>query len=158
MCGENCALFAYGMTNSGKTYTIQGSDHNYGIMPQLISQILDKMESEPFGWELNMSMLEIYQENIFDLLGKKRDKLKICDANGRVEVAKLSTHKIASPKDAVTLMETAAGNRAKSSTNLNSGSSRSHAMYTVTLNRPNAWGGKDSVAFQLIDLAGAERA
>ena len=48
--------------------------------------------------------------------------------------------------------------RSKSSTFLNTGSSRSHAVYTITLDRSNEEGVfNQSVAFQLVDLAGAER-
>mmetsp|Transcript_6235 Transcript_6235/g.10364 ORF Transcript_6235/g.10364 Transcript_6235/m.10364 type:complete len:831 (+) Transcript_6235:49-2541(+) len=162
--GENCVLFAYGMTNAGKTYTIQGQNNNAGILPRLVTGILNAMSTsgssaEHDSWDLHVSMLEIYQENIYDLLAKKKkEKLTIRDANGKVEVNHLSTHSIKTTKEACKLMDTAAYNRSKSSTFLNTGSSRSHAVYTVTLDRSNAEGVFDqSVAFQLVDLAGAER-
>eukprot|EP01032_Pedospumella_encystans_P020693 gene20693-23504_t len=159
--GENCVLFAYGMTNAGKTYTVQGANSNPGILPRLVTAVLDEMNanSSQGGWDLHVSMLEIYQENIYDLLSKKRkEKLSIRDANGKVEVNKLSTHSIACTKDACKLMDTAAYNRSKSSTFLNTGSSRSHAVYTITLDRGIENGVvTQSVAFQLVDLAGAER-
>ena len=110
--GENCVLFAYGMTNAGKTYTVQGSSSNPGILPKLVSAVLDEMSAVTTEWDLHVSMLEIYQENIFDLLSKKKkDKLTIRDANGKVEVNKLSTHSIKSTKEACKLMDTAAYNR-----------------------------------------------
>jgi hypothetical protein len=164
--GENCVLFAYGMTNAGKTYTVQGVNGNPGILPKLVTAILDEMtkgqsssSAETNDWDLHVSMLEIYKENIYDLLSKKKkDKLTIRDANGKVEVNKLSTHSIKSTKEACKLMDTAAYNRSKASTFLNTGSSRSHAVYTITLDRCNADGViTQSVAFQLVDLAGAER-
>lgn len=109
--GGNCALFAYGMTNSGKTHTIQGCNNNPGIMPRLVSGILDRLKGELFS--LNVSMFEIYQENIYDLLNssKKREKLSIRDANGRVEVSKLSTQPVKCAQDAVKLMDLAASKR-----------------------------------------------
>lgn len=192
--GENCVLFAYGMTNAGKTFTVQGANSNPGILPRLVTAVLDEMNAQggaPEGWDLHVSMLEIYQENIYDLLSKKRkEKLSIRDANGKVEVNKLSTHSITSTKEACKLMDTAAYNRysnchglsnfhpnsltltyfycyhysslhptrSKSSTFLNTGSSRSHAVYTITLDRGIENGVvTQSVAFQLVDLAGAER-
>lgn len=113
--GENCVLFAYGMTNAGKTYTVQGANNNPGILPRLVTAVLDEMNAQGAstgGWDLHVSMLEIYQENIYDLLSKKRkEKLSIRDANGKVEVNKLSTHSIISTKDACKLMDTAAYNR-----------------------------------------------
>ena len=154
--GENCVLFAYGMTNSGKTYTIQGSDENPGVFPRLVKDILGRMKAERSAdWELQASMLEIYQEKLFDLLVEKKTKLSIRDANGRVEVGKLTSHPVASATDAIKLMDTAAAQRSKSTTLLNSGSSRSHAVYTLTLNRTSV--GKGDTIFQVVDLAGAER-
>jgi len=165
--GDNCVMFAYGMTNAGKTYTIQGSNSNPGVLPRLVSAILDEMTSKGSNndptsndnWDLHISMLEIYQESIFDLLSKKKEKLSIRDANGKVEVSKLSTHSVKSTKEACKLMDQAASRRSKSSTFLNTGSSRSHAVYTVTLDRCSSQDGvfNQSVAFQLVDLAGAER-
>lgn len=110
--GENCVLFAYGMTNAGKTHTIQGNNSSPGILPRLVTAILDEMARTTTEWDLHVSMLEIYQENIYDLLSKKRkDKLTIRDANGKVEVNKLSTHSVKSTKEACKLMDTAAYNR-----------------------------------------------
>lgn len=77
--GESCVLFAYGMTNSGKTYTIQGQSNDPGLLPRLVDSILSKIATENHmsSYELNVSMLEIYQEKVFDLLSKKRDKLTV---------------------------------------------------------------------------------
>jgi hypothetical protein len=110
--GENCVLFAYGMTNAGKTYTVQGANNNPGILPKLVTAVLDEMSKMTTEWDLHVSMLEIYQENIYDLLAKKKkEKLTIRDANGKVEVNKLSTHSVKSTKEACKLMDTAAYNR-----------------------------------------------
>lgn len=110
--GENCVLFAYGMTNAGKTYTVQGANNNPGILPKLVTAVLEEMAGYTSEWDLHVSMLEIYQENIYDLLSKKKkEKLSIRDANGKVEVNKLSTHSIKTTKEACKLMDTAAYNR-----------------------------------------------
>eukprot|EP01038_Epipyxis_sp_PR26KG_P015059 gene15059-20263_t len=154
--GESCVLFAYGMTNAGKTYTIQGSDQNPGLLPRLVKSVLNQMENSPIEWNLQISMLEVYQEKVYDLLNKKRDKLNIRDGNGKVEVGKLTAHKISVAEDATKLMNFAQTNRSKSNTLLNTGSSRSHAVYTVTLNRIIK-GHENSITFQMVDLAGAER-
>ena len=111
--GESAVLFAYGMTNAGKTYTIQGNSQQPGILPRLVNSILEQSKklSDSSAPQLHISMLEIYQEKIFDLLGTKREKLSIRDANGKVEVAKLSAHSIASDEEAMKLLNTAATNR-----------------------------------------------
>ena len=110
--GENCVLFAYGMTNSGKTHTIQGTESEPGLLPRLISEILESIQKgKNDDYELIASMLEIYQEKIFDLLGKKAEKLILRDGNGKVEVNKLSEHLITSITDATRLMNTAGTKR-----------------------------------------------
>ena len=110
--GENCVFFAYGMTNSGKTHTIQGTGPDEGLLPRLVAEVLETMKNKRSSdWELQASMLEIYQEKIFDLLGKTSEKLTIRDANGKVEVHKLSEHAITSAAGAKKLMDTAATKR-----------------------------------------------
>ena len=73
---NNCVLFAYGMTNAGKTFTVQGSSQNPGILQRFVSAILDHTAFRP-NYELHVSMMEIYQENIFDLfcIGLPRHEL-----------------------------------------------------------------------------------
>ncbi len=110
LTGESCVLFAYGMTNAGKTHTIQGSTSLPGILPKLVNAILERTSSIEDS-NLHMSMLEIYQEKIFDLMGQRKDKLTIRDGSGKVEVMKLSAHPIQSGQDAVKLLATAAANR-----------------------------------------------
>lgn len=105
--GESCVLFAYGMTNAGKTYTVQGSAQNPGILPRLVNSIVASHASSI----LKVSMLEIYQEKIFDLLGKKKEKLNIRDGGGKVEVLKLSSHPVSSAQESLKLLAAAAANR-----------------------------------------------
>lgn len=78
--GESCVLFAYGMTNSGKTHTIQGYNNNPGLLPRIVDSVLEKVSSDSTNnsyFDLHVSMLEIYQEKVFDLLSKRRDKLTV---------------------------------------------------------------------------------
>lgn len=140
------------MTNAGKTYTIQGTSQNPGLLPKIVDDILLKIALDN-NCELQMSMLEVYQEKIFDLTCKVKNKLTVRDGNGRVEISKLSNHAITSSDAAMKLLDIAAVNRSKSQTLLNHGSSRSHAIYTLTLNRKDG----SSSAFHITDLAGAER-
>lgn len=110
--GENCLLFAYGMTNAGKTYTIQGSPDNQGLLPRLIGHCIKSMEGMSDA-TLTLSILEIYQERIFDLLcpNKTRDKLAIQDAGGRVDLPKLSKHPLLSVDEAMKLLNSATERR-----------------------------------------------
>jgi len=144
--GESCVLFAYGISNAGKTHTILGTPIDPGIIPRLVTTVHDTL---PVGQkdELKVSMFEIYQEKIYDLLNK-RSKLNIRDQNGRAEVANLSVHSVTSPIEAQKLLNKGSSKRVSSRTLLNSGSSRSHAIYQLTLR---------GQVFMIIDLAGAER-
>lgn len=108
--GESCALIAYGMTNAGKTFTIQGSTKNTGIFPRLVTAVLNKCTSLKES-SLELSILEIYQEKLQDLLAQKKEKLSIRDGNGKIEVANLSSHKVNSVTDAVKYLEVAASKR-----------------------------------------------
>jgi hypothetical protein len=148
------------MTNAGKTHTIQGTANNPGSLPRLVEEIFKREEFLHEECELKLSILEIYQEDIFDLLSdvikdKRKDKLKIRDAgDGRMEVSKLSDHQINSSEEAFKLMDIATANRSNSKTKLNSGSSRSHAVYSLTLTKKET---NQSSTFYIVDLAGAER-
>lgn len=153
--GESCVLFAYGITNAGKTHTIQGSTQEPGILPRIVEELFS-VSSQDDTIKLHLSMMEIYQEQIFDLLSKKREKLSIRDGHGKLEVPKLSHHKLSSAADAVRLMNQGSAKRCQSKTKLNAESSRSHAMYSITMNKIHE--GKETVSvFHIVDLAGAER-
>jgi hypothetical protein len=152
-------LFAYGITNAGKTHTIQGSSQEPGILPRLVEELFSS-SSHSGNIELHLSMLEIYQEQIYDLLSasKKREKLSIRDGHGKLEVPRLSHHRLHTPGDAVRLMNQGSSKRCQSNTVLNSQSSRSHAMYSITMNKKAHGKEKEAVSvFHIVDLAGAER-
>jgi hypothetical protein len=107
--GESCVLFAYGISNAGKTHTILGTPVDPGIIPRLVTTVHDTL---PIGKkdELKVSMFEIYQEKIYDLLNK-RTKLSIRDHNGRAEVANLSCHALNSPSEAQKLLNKGSSKR-----------------------------------------------
>jgi kinesin family protein C2/C3 len=68
--GYNVCIFAYGQTGSGKTHTMEGPDHDPGVNRRAIQELFVQIEerSSMFDFELQMSMLEIYNEEIKDLL------------------------------------------------------------------------------------------
>lgn len=99
------------MTNAGKTFTIQGSNSTPGILPRLIDAVLSRMAAEESGNDLQISMLEIYQEKLNDLLTDKKEKLTIRDGSGKMEVSKLTNHSISNPQEGVKLLDVAAARR-----------------------------------------------
>jgi hypothetical protein len=69
--GYHCCLFAYGQTGSGKSYSIVGYGPNLGIVPRCADEIfkrIDKQRSKDHIFEVTVSMMEIYNEKVHDLL------------------------------------------------------------------------------------------
>ncbi|KAH9053425.1 hypothetical protein Ae201684P_015194 [Aphanomyces euteiches] len=85
--GKNGLVFAYGVTNSGKTYTILGTPENPGILPETFEALFKKSEK----FKVTASYLEIYNEKVFDLLavGPRRIFLQLLEKDGRVFVKDL---------------------------------------------------------------------
>ncbi len=91
--GFNCTIFAYGQTGTGKTYTMEGLRNEYydgdsenisltsdsGIIPRSIDQIFDTLEKSEVEYSVRVSFLEIYNEEIRDLLGATNEPLRILD-------------------------------------------------------------------------------
>ena len=91
MTGYNCTVFAYGQTGTGKTFTMEGgeqrgtagvswdSDPTSGIIPRALAQILDtlKEQSDQLEYSVKISFLELYNEEIFDLLSSVDDTSKL---------------------------------------------------------------------------------
>ena len=98
------------MTNAGKTYTIQGVPQDPGIIPKFIERVLTQTAN--FQQRVfQLSMVEVYNDNVFDLNIKPKPKLKIRDANGRVEICQLSSNNISDVQDATKLFDKATANR-----------------------------------------------
>jgi hypothetical protein len=134
------------MSNAGKTHTIEGTATNPGILPLLANCLLERIQS--MGQvELKLSMLQIYNEKMTDLLHSKK-KVAIRDRNGEVDVADLTYHPIGTSKDAIKMITKGLKNRSSAFTVVNTTSSRSHGVYAYSLGNQS---------FYVIDLAGAER-
>ena len=163
--GYNVCIFAYGQTGSGKTYTM--SSPNDGMIPRAVHQIYTVAESlKEKGWTYKMegSFLEIYNENINDLLGKaeemdkKKHEIKHDTARGKTTVTDLTTVSLDSSARVSQLLEKASGNRSVAATKANERSSRSHSVFILKLAGTNSITGEHSEGvLNLIDLAGSER-
>ncbi|CAN0067936.1 unnamed protein product [Pylaiella littoralis] len=159
---QNALLFAYGMTNAGKTYTVLGEDGSPGLIPQALTDTFERVaETAEADVRVEMSFLEIYIENVYDLLAaaepdewaKARTALKLDDRMGVIQARDLSKHVITSAADGLELVRRATANRRVASTKLNEDSSRSHSVCMIKLIREK---GKDS-SLWVVDLAGSER-
>lgn len=77
--GFNGTILAYGQTASGKTYTMEGTPEKRGIIPRIVDTIFGAIDESPesIEFELKVSIMEIYMEEIKDLLDISNKNLKI---------------------------------------------------------------------------------
>jgi hypothetical protein len=138
--GYNATIFAYGQTGTGKTYTMEGYHQNSnvedrGIIPRAIEQIFGHIQqhaSPRMRFLVRASYLQIYNEQISDLLKPERNNLSIREDKKRgVFVEGLSEWVVRSPAEIYGLMERGAQMRATGSTKMNEISSRSHAVFII---------------------------
>jgi len=130
MSGINGTIFAYGVTSSGKTHTMMGDSAEPGIVPQAVAQVFELIENMPSKeFLLRLSMMEIYNEVLNDLLDPTRTNLKIrMNSTKGIHVDGLKEEVVLSVEHALSLIATGEANRKVASTAFNEGSSRSHIL------------------------------
>lgn len=139
--GYNATIFAYGQTGTGKTFTMEGfnesttSMERRGIIPRAIEQIFGHIQqnaSPSMRFLVRASYLQIYNEQISDLLKPERSNLSIREDKRRgVFVDGLSEWVVRSPAEIYGLMQRGGQVRATGETKMNEVSSRSHAVFIV---------------------------
>ncbi len=171
--GYNSTIFAYGQTGTGKTYTMEGFTYNNkdperGIIQRTIEDIFYFIEStsnENTKFIIRASYLQIYNENISDLLKPEKKNLQIReDKKKGIYVDCLSEWAVLSPIDLYALLKRGASFRATASTYMNDVSSRSHAVFVITVEQMTTEmiNGETHTQIKvgklnLVDLAGSER-
>ncbi|KAK7114935.1 hypothetical protein V1264_000908 [Littorina saxatilis] len=167
--GYNCSLFAYGQTGSGKSYSMVGYGPNRGIVPITCDELFKTMQTNNDGsvrYEVTFSMLEIYNEQVRDLLSKDNPKgglqVRQNPKLGMFYVENLKKVPVGSYTEIEKRMEQGTSSRTVASTNMNATSSRAHTVVTITFDQiiKNQMGSetKKSSVMNLVDLAGSERA
>ncbi|XP_064030634.1 kinesin-like protein KIF18B isoform X4 [Pogoniulus pusillus] len=162
--GYNCSVFAYGATGAGKTFTMLGSEQSPGIIYLTMVELYKRLEAmkEERSYEVLVSYLEVYNEQIHDLLEPK-GPLSIREEPGRGAVVQgLSFHQPSSAEQLLQMLLSGNRNRTQHPTDANACSSRSHAVFQVCVKQQDCaagLGGAVRVAkLSLVDLAGSERA
>lgn len=139
--GYNACILAYGQTGSGKSYTMMGSQAEQGIIPRLCNNLFERITAAESSGEsqtkVEVSYMEIYNEKVFDLLdltATTKQGLKVREhsvlgpyVDGLSQLAVISYQEIED------LMVEGNKGRTVAATNMNSESSRSHAVFTVVL-------------------------
>nr|NP_523934.1 Kinesin-like protein at 64D [Drosophila melanogaster]AAF50786.1 Kinesin-like protein at 64D [Drosophila melanogaster] len=166
--GYNGTILAYGQTGTGKTYTMSGnpdSPQTKGIIPNAFAHIFGHIAKakENQKFLVRVSYMEIYNEEVRDLLGK--DVGKSLEVKERpdigVFVKDLSGYVVHNADDLENIMRLGNKNRAVGATKMNQESSRSHAIFSITVERSELGEGDVQHVrmgkLQLVDLAGSER-
>ncbi|CCE62768.1 hypothetical protein TPHA_0D01270 [Tetrapisispora phaffii CBS 4417] len=186
--GYNATLFAYGMTGSGKTFTMSGTQEDTGLIPLSISHLFNTINEENLlgkkKYEMLVSYMEIYNEKLYDLLDtnvegvnfgyssnlqtpprfgnsfNSAQDLRIRDdAQYGIKVVGLSEHRCSSKDDLMKWVRIGDKNKKISETEYNSRSSRSHSILLVRLIATDLETGIVTTStLSLCDLAGSEKA
>ncbi|XP_068453781.1 kinesin-like protein KIF3B [Clinocottus analis] len=167
LLGFNGTIFAYGQTGTGKTYTMEGvrnDTERRGVIPNSFEHIFTHISrSQNQQYLVRASYLEIYQEEIKDLLSKdqtRRLELRERPDTG-VYVKDLSSFVTKSVREIEHVMNVGNQNRSVGATNMNEHSSRSHAIFVITVECSELdVEGENHIRvgkLNLVDLAGSER-
>ncbi|MCD7453749.1 hypothetical protein HAX54_021982 [Datura stramonium] len=163
--GYNVCIFAYGQTGTGKTFTMEGTPENRGVNYRTLEKLfsLSSERSSIMKYELFVSMLEVYNEKIKDLLVENSNqpakKLEIKQsAEGTQEVPGLVEARVYGTDEVWELLKSGSRARSVGSTSANELSSRSHCLLRVTVVGDNLINGQRTRShLWLVDLAGSER-
>lgn len=186
MEGYHGTVFAYGMTGTGKTFSMQGTATSPGVIPLAITDIFSYIRETPHReFLLRVSYLEIYNEKIHDLLSPsaastgpaaaQQEEIKLREDSKRgVYATPLKEEIVQSPTQLLRVIARGDHARRTGSTQYNARSSRSHAVVQIVVESrervsvsdsapesqrtPVVAGGVRVSTLSLIDLAGSERA
>jgi hypothetical protein len=156
MEGFNGTIFAYGQTGSGKTHTMQGSSENQGIIPRAVNLLFGLMEPQyEFSFEVQVSYLQVYKEQVDDLLAPANKNLQVVGMTG--EVKGLTNVYVESTREILELINQGDGRRVVASHKMNEESSRSHSVLTIRISKTHKHTGTVLQGdLNLVDLAGSE--
>eukprot|EP00656_Telonema_subtile_P022218 TRINITY_DN2330_c0_g1_i3.p1 TRINITY_DN2330_c0_g1~~TRINITY_DN2330_c0_g1_i3.p1 ORF type:complete len:570 (-),score=164.75 TRINITY_DN2330_c0_g1_i3:166-1875(-) len=156
---EDVLLMAYGITNAGKSHTMQGTPDDPGLTSRTLDYVFEKVQQAGAGGSVLISYLEIYNEKVHDLLNEtaataKRPDLKLMtDVSGRMSVQGLREVQVSSADEGRAVLAMGQSKRNTNDTLLNQTSSRSHAVFAIKVVMHDR-----CVKMSLVDLAGSERA
>ena len=168
--GINATIFAYGQTGSGKTYSMFCGDtfENRGIVPRCLTQLFKELAMSDNA-KVQISFTEVFNEQVYDLLDAEKkstpkDKwqpVQLLDTgDGGILLKGLNVYEVPEEEDALSLFFMGYTNRASCSTHMNAHSSRSHAIFSISLETQAKQDGLMITSYSklnLVDLAGSER-
>ncbi|CAG8508526.1 9871_t:CDS:10 [Ambispora leptoticha] len=176
LSGYNCSILAYGMTGTGKTYTMEGGDpstvpiivnncpsQDAGIIPRTLIELFNSL-SKFSEYSVKLSFIELYNEQPRDLLSTENnpEQIKIYDDSrkGGVVIQNLEEVLLKDAMHGINILKQGSERRRKAVTNYNARSSRSHCVFTITIHiKETTTEGEELLKvgkFNLVDLAGSE--
>ena len=163
--GYNGTIFAYGQTGTGKSHTMEGKDSPAelrGVIPRSFNHIFEAIDAaQDTDFLVRASYLEIYNEEIRDLLGKNpNSKLELKEhVDTGVYVKDLTAFVVKGVSEITNVLTVGKKNRTVGSTLMNQDSSRSHSLFTITIEQSSrgAEGHIRVGKLNMVDLAGSER-
>ena len=160
--GYKVCIFAYGQTGAGKTYTMNGPEGDRGVNTRALAELFaaSAARGAEVRDEITVSVLEIYNETIRDLLAEDvgARKLEVRRGERGMHVPGLTSRRVERPDEVLELFARAEQNRSSAATHMNAQSSRSHLMLSVYVDSTNVLTGDRSYGkMHLVDLAGSER-
>ncbi|XP_021350411.1 kinesin-like protein KIF11, partial [Mizuhopecten yessoensis] len=176
LSGYNCTVFAYGQTGSGKTFTMEGDrtddpdisweeDPLAGLVPRAMNHIFEQLKTQDVEFSVRVSFLELYNEELFDLLGSGDDTLKLriyedSTKKGSVIINGLEEVVVRNKTEVFEILERGTARRQTAATLMNAHSSRSHTVFSVTIHiKESNIEGEELMKtgkLYLVDLAGSE--
>lgn len=163
--GYNVCIFCYGQTGSGKTFTMSSPDGMIPRATQMIYETVTKLKEKSWTYTMEGSFVEVYNEELHDLLTPARDvdakkKLEIRHDEARKSTTVINCKSVIldSANTVETMLQQAQNNRSVAATKANERSSRSHSVFILKLVGENsATHERCEGTLNLVDLAGSER-
>lgn len=183
----NATVLAYGQTGSGKTYTMgSGFDvdlqqEQVGIIPRAIHHLFDGIQNRigrveengslPPEFKVTAQFMELYNEEVIDLFNPSNSKDMVYkiheDSYGGIQIKGITQKTVSSAHEALQCLRAGALSRTTASTQMNTQSSRSHAIFTLQIKQQRIVPSTENsdtnefetltAKFHFVDLAGSER-
>ncbi|KAL4478261.1 hypothetical protein ABPG72_016573 [Tetrahymena utriculariae] len=159
--GMNACIFAYGQTGAGKTYTMTGTQMNPGIQPRVLESLFKQLNeslstNEIQSFKISVSYYEIYNEQINDLISNRKD-IKVRENLEGPFIENLTQVAVHSYYEAQNTFNNSTKNRSIAATQMNKQSSRSHSIFTVTIQIVDNNQTEILSKLNFVDMAGSER-
>lgn len=161
--GINGTVFVYGQTASGKTHTMYGDGESCGVIPESVGELFKELRAkheEISAYEMSLSYMEIYNEQVTDLLeaeGAPEVKLQD-DEHGNLQLKSLQRRQVRCAQEVLGYLTSGETRRHKGETRMNERSSRSHTVLRISLESTvvGVEGVRRHSQLNLVDLAGSE--